>query len=239
MYSAASGMEAQQQRLDALSNDLANASTSGYKRSRLAFRDLLYTPSGRGAARGVASGAGAAATSVGRVQAEGSMQSTGRLLDVAVTGPGFIAVSDARGRLALTRDGNLQRRKDGELVTTTGAPTGVRIPRAVADGDIGFKPDGTVTAGTRTVGRLRLVTVAAPDQLRPAGDNLFALTAGSGRAVAAGPATQVQQGMLESSNVDVGNTMVDLIDAQRTFELASKAINTQDQMLEIANGVKR
>lgn len=239
MYSAAAGMAAQQQRLDALSNDLANLNTAGYKGVRVAFRDLLYTPSGPGGAPGVESGAGAAAVSLGRGSAQGALQQTGNPFDVAIEGPGFLQVRDARGRLALTRDGALQRRADGQLATSAGALVGVRIPQNVADSDVAIAPNGVVRAGGQVVGRLRLVTVTAPDRLRPAGDNLFVPTRDSGGPIPAGADTQVQQRALEASNVDMADAMTSLMDAQRAFALASKAVTTQDQLLEIANGVKK
>src|SRR5947208_9426509 len=103
MYSAASGMAAQQARIDAISNDLANVNTTGYKRLRVTFRDLLYTQAGPGADKGVQAGAGAAAAQLGRSSDEGAMQTTGRPLDVALEGEGFIQVRDAKGRQVLTR----------------------------------------------------------------------------------------------------------------------------------------
>ena len=240
MYSAAAGMAAQQQRLDALSNDLANANTAGYKRVRVAFRDLLYSPTGAGAARGVASGAGSAAVQLGRGTEQGSMQSTGNKLDVALSGQGFLQVRDNRGRPALTRDGALQLLPNGRLVTSTGAFTGITIPGNVDEDRVGIDPDGTVRADNQVVGQLRIVNVRAPENLQSSGDNLFRPTAQSGapRAVAAG-STTVQQGVLEMSNVGMADTMTDLIDAQRAFEFASKAITTQDRLLDIANQVKR
>ena len=238
MYSAAAGMAAQQQRLDALSNDLANANTAGYKRVRVAFRDLLYVRTGAGAAQGVASGSGAAAIQLGRGTEQGAMQNTGNKLDIALSGQGFIQVRDRQGQAALTRDGALQREPNGQLVTSTGAFTGVTVPANITDDQIGIGQDGTVTANNRVVGKLRLVNVRAPEHLQSAGDNLFRPTAQSGapRAIAA---TTVQQGVLEGSNVGMADTMTDLVDAQRAFEFASKAITTQDRLLEIANQVKR
>lgn len=239
MYSAAAGMEAQQARLDALSNDMANTNTTGYKRVRVAFRDLLYTPSGRGAAPGVASGAGSAATAVGRNDDQGALQATARKFDLALEGPGYLQVRDARGRAVLTRDGSLQRRADGELVTSGGNPTGVRIPQGVTDDQVVIGADGTVRARGTAIGRLQLVSVRAPEALRSLGSNLLGTTAASGAPTAAGAGTRVLQGSLEASNVNLADTMVDLTDAQRSFQMMSKAISTQDQMLEIANGVKR
>jgi flagellar basal-body rod protein FlgG len=240
MYSAAAGMAAQQQRLDALSNDLANANTAGYKRVRVAFRDLLYVQTGAGAARGVASGAGAAAVQLGRGSEQGALQSTGNKLDIALQGEGFIQVRDRRGQVALTRDGALQRDGNGNLVTSAGGRTGVNVPANIEDKDIGIDTNGTVRVGAQVFGRLRLVSVRAPENLQAGGDNLFRPTAQSGapRALAAGR-TVIEQGVLEGSNVGMADTMTDLVDAQRAFEFASKAITTQDRLLEIANGVKR
>src|SRR4051812_46744937 len=201
MYSAAAGMAAQQQRLDALSNDLANANTAGYKRMRVAFRDLLYTQTGPGAARGVSSGAGAATVQLGRGSEQGAIQNTGNKLDVAIQGDGFLQVRDARGQAALTRDGSLQLQANGRLVTSTGAFTGVTIPPRGDEKDAPIDANGTVRNGTQPLGRLRLVTVRAPEHLQATGDNLFRATAQSGAPRAASAATTVGQGMLESSNV--------------------------------------
>jgi flagellar basal-body rod protein FlgG len=241
MYSAASGMAAQQQRIDALSNDLANVNTTGYKRLRVTFRDLLYTQAGPGAARGVEAGAGAAAAQVGRTSEQGSLQSTGRPLDLALEGEGYLEVRDAKNRQVLTRDGSLQRRADGRLVTSTGAYTGITIPRTVNDEDIHVLADGTVRTNQQIYGKLRLVGVRAPEGLVALGDDNFLPTAASGRPapLPAGTATAVRQNLLEGSNVDLATTMTDLIDAQRGYEMASKAITTQDRLYEIANQVKR
>jgi flagellar basal-body rod protein FlgG len=240
MYSAAAGMAAQQQKIDAVSNDLANVNTTGYKRVRVAFRDLLYTPTGPGAVRGVASGAGAAAAQLGRGSAVGALQDTGRPLDIALTGQGFLEVRQGNQRL-LTRDGSLQRTDDGRLVTSTGAFTGVTIPANVLDSDVKIGAGGQVTTADGTpLGRLRLVTVRAPEGLEARGDNLFATTAASGAPTAArAGVADVKQSALEASNVDMATAMTDLIEAQRGYEMASKAITTQERLLEIANGIKR
>jgi flagellar basal-body rod protein FlgG len=240
MYSAAAGMAAQQQRIDAVANDMANINTTGYKRVRVAFRDLLYSPTGQGAARGVASGAGAAATIVGRGAAPGTMLDTGRPLDLALVGQGFLEVRDDKGKLALTRDGSLQRLNNGRLVTSTGAFTGVTIPQGVDDLQVHVNPDGAVSDDSgRVLGRLRLVTVRSPESLEARGDNLFAPTAASGRPTVLRTGLTIRQSALEASNVDMATAMTDLIDAQRGYELTSKVISTQDRLMEIANGVKR
>ena len=237
MYTAAAGMAAQQQRLEALSNDLANVNTTGYKRVRVAFRDLVYTPAGPGTSPGVQEGAGAAATSVGRGAAQGALQRTDRRLDVAIDGPGFIRARAADGSEVLTRDGALQVDAQGRLVTSGGALTGVTLAPGTAESSISIGRDGTVSDGDRVVGRLDLVQVRAVDGLQPNGDNSFTATVASGPAAAGD--VRLEQGALEASNVDVADAMADMIEAQRSFELASRAIRMQDQLLEIANGVKR
>ena len=238
MYSAAAGMAAQQERLGALSNDLANVNTTGYKRVRVAFRDLVYTPSGPGTAPGVQEGSGAAAKSVGRGSAQGALRRTDRTLDVALDGPGFIQVRRGDGTAALTRDGALQVDAQGRLVTSSGHLTGVTLPGAVDESTIKINPDGQVFAGDRLAGRLQLVTVRSNDGLAANGDNTFSITAASGPATPAN-APRLEQGVLEASNVDVADAMTEMMEAQKAFELASRAIRMQDQMMEIANGVKR
>ena len=237
MYTAAAGMAAQQQRLAALSNDLANVNTTGYKRVRVAFRDLVYTPAGPGASPGVQEGAGSAATSIGRGAAQGALRPTDRLLDVAIEGPGFIRARGANGDQVLTRDGSLQLDANGRLTTSSGHLTGVTLPPGTAERDVTIAPDGTVSNGDRVVGRLDLVAVRSVDGLAANGDNTFSATAASGNPAAAD--VRLTQGALEASNVDVADAMAEMIEAQRSFELASRAIRMQDQLLEIANGVKR
>ena len=236
MYTAAAGMAAQQQRLSAVSNDLANVNTTGYKRVRVAFRDLIYTPAGPGTSPGVQEGAGAAAVSVGRGAAQGALKRTDRPLDVAIQGQGFIRARGAGGEI-LTRDGALQVDAAGRLRTSSGHDTGVTIPRGTAEKEIAIGPDGRVTHGTRLLGRLELVVVRANDGLQPNGDNTYSTTVASGPATAAN--VRLEQGVLEASNVDIADAMADMIEAQRSFELASRAIRMQDQLMEIANGVKR
>lgn len=240
LYSAAAGMTAQQQRMDTLSNDVANVNTTGYKRVRTGFRDLLYSPAGQGAARPVSAGAGARAWAMGRGFAQGSLQNTDRPLDVALTGPGFLQVRRPDGTQGLTRNGAMAFDARGRL---TSAGTGdliappITLPRGVEAKDVQIEPDGSVRAGRRQIGRLEVVDVPSPENLADAGDSVYTATAGSGAPRATG--TRLQSGTLEASNVDMADAMVDLMDAQRSYQLASSAIRTQDQMLEIANGVKR
>jgi flagellar basal-body rod protein FlgG len=243
LYSAAAGMAAQQRRIDGVSNDLANVSTTGYKHVRVGFRDLLYNAQGGSAEPTVLAGAGAAADFVGRSQEQGALQTTGQPLDVAIQGPGFLQVKRPDGSLALTRDGALRLDSDGRLTTNDGllVQPPIAVPRGTAPDQLSIAADGTVrlSAGGRALGRIGLVTVRSPDGLQALGNNLFAATAQSGSATPAGTDSTLRQGVLEGSNVDVGDAMVDMIDAQRSFQMASKAIQMQDQMLEVANQVKR
>ncbi len=240
LYTAAAGMEAQQSHLDALSNDLANVSTTGYKSLRVGFHDLLYQAVGMGGGPGVGTGSGAAAGVIGRNFSEGALAQTERPLDIALEGPGFIRVSDSEGNEGLTRDGSLGITPDGRLRTSTGQllrPT-VRIPEGVDASEVSIASDGTVSARGRRLGQISVVTVANPDGLEAAGESLFRPTAASGSTRAAA-GTTVQQGALESSNVDVADTTVEMMNAQRGFQLTSKAIQTEDEVLAVANGVKR
>jgi flagellar basal-body rod protein FlgG len=241
MNSAAAGMAAQQQRLDATANDLANTNTTGYKHQRVGFRDLVYQQTGRSSAQGVRTGAGAAAVDGGRAFSQGVLQRTDRTLDVALQGEGFLRVKLPDGRQALTRDGNLHVDGAGNLTTSTGSllQPAIKIPTGVTEDQIVISPDGTVNAAGRRVGRLELVTVRAQVGLISAGDNAFLTSAASGAAVAAPRATSLSAGALEASNVDVAEAMVEIIESQRAFQLSSKAISTADEMMGIANGVKR
>jgi flagellar basal-body rod protein FlgG len=173
--------------------------------------------------------------------AQGALQRTDRPLDVAIQGEGFLAVTLPDGRQALTRDGALQVDGRGRLATSGGALVrpGITIPAGTPASAVSIARDGTVSASGRPVGRLSLVSVRSPQLMQSVGANAFVPTPQSGAAGAAPRATTITQGALEMSNVDVSEAMVAMIEAQRSFELASKAIHTADQMMEIANGVKR
>jgi len=239
MYTAAAGMAAQQQRLDAVAGDLANVNTTGYKKQRVAFRDLVYSPSGPGAQPGVQEGAGSAATIVGRGQTQGALQRTDRQLDVAIGGPGFLRVTNGQGQQVLTRDGALQIDNQSRLTTMSGHRTGITVPAGTSPEEVVIDANGRVTVNGQALGRLDLVDVAAPAGLLAQGDNTFATTAVSGAPVATGAATRVEQGALEASNVDIGESFTEMIESQRAYELGSRAIRMQDELLGIANGVKR
>lgn len=241
LNTAAAGMAAQQQRMDSVANDLANANTTGYKHGRVGFRDLMYQQAGRASAQGVRTGHGAAAVDAGRSFSQGSLQRTDRALDVAIQGDGFMRVKLADGTQALTRDGNLHLDGRGRLTTATGGlvQPPVTAPKGVKESDLRIARDGTVTAGERRIGKIALVTVRSPQAMQSVGDNAFAPTAASGNPAAASRATVLESGALEASNTDMASAMVEMIESQRAFQLASKAISTADQMWEIANGVKR
>ena len=234
-------MAAQQQRLDAVANDLANANTTGYKHERVGFRDLMYDQTGRSSAQGVRTGSGAAAVDGGRSFGQGVLQRTDRPLDVAIQGEGFLQIKLPDGRQALTRDGGLHVDGAGNLATSTGAlvQPAIKIPAGVAEDHISIGPDGTVVADGQRVGRLNLVTVRSQAGLLSAGDNAFVTTPTSGPAVAAPRTSVLSQGALESSNTDMAEAMVSMIESQRAYQLASKAISTADEMMGIANQVKR
>ncbi len=242
LYSAAAGMAAQQERIDGISNDLANASTTGYKSVRIGFRDLLYSAQGDGAGPTVTAGAGAAAGIFGRSQQQGALQDTGQPLDLAIQGSGYFQVKRADGSSALTRDGSLRLDSLGRLTTQDGdlLEPPITVPRGTTPDQLSVASDGTVRVGSgRALGRIQLVDVPAPDGLQPLGGNLFAANAASGQPTATGTGTTLRQGALEGSNVDVGDAMVDMMDAERSFQMSSKAIQMQDQMLEVADQVKK
>jgi flagellar basal-body rod protein FlgG len=241
LNTAAAGMAAQQQRMDAVANDLANANTTGYKHLRVGFRDLVYDQTGRSSAQGVRTGSGAAAVDAGRAFAQGVLQRTDRPLDVAIQGEGFLRIRLADGRDALTRDGGLHIDGARRLTTSTGAyvQPAITVPEGAAEDDISIAGDGTVLASGNRIGKLDVVTVRSAQGLLSAGDNAFITTAASGAAIAAPQGTTLTQGALESSNTDMAEAMVAMIESQRAFQLTSKAITTADEMMGIANQVKR
>jgi flagellar basal-body rod protein FlgG len=233
-------MAAQQQRMDHLANDVANVNTAGYKHVRTGFRDLVYGQQSRGAAATVTAGSGSATQIIGRSFEQGALRQTGQPLDVALQGPGFLQVVTPQGQQALTRDGSLRVTNTGQLVTSTGAQVlpAITFPAGTNLNEVSVATDGTITSAGQVIGRLQAVDVPAPQGLTSAGDNLFLANAQSG-APRPAAATTFGGGYLEGSNVQLADSMVDMMDAQRAFELASKAIHQQDDMMGIANGIKR
>jgi flagellar basal-body rod protein FlgG len=235
LYTAAAGLAAQERRLDAVSNDIANVNTAGYKKVRIGFRDLVYQEK----AGGVSTGSGTAVTQLGRGAQQGALQQTGHPFDLAIQGEGFFRVRREDGEVVLTRSGAFNVDGRRQLVNPNGerlVPP-ITIPAGTDPAKVAIGRDGTVTADGRRIGRIQLVTVPAPNGLAPAGNNNYEVTAASG---AVRPARgTIEQGLLESSNVDIADAMVEMMDSQRSYQMASKAINMQDRMWEIANGLKR
>jgi flagellar basal-body rod protein FlgG len=237
LFSAASGMEAQQQQFDAISNDMANLDTPGYQSTIVGFHDLLYSNGGYGS--NVATGAGAAAAVVGRDQSQGAINTTNRQLDVAVQGEGYIEVRRPDGSIGLTRNGRLELNAKRQLTNQAGMliQPPITIPAGVSTDQVTIASDGTVAAAGKKVGKLTLVTVPAPDGLVADGDGVFSATAASGAIKAARSAT-LQQGALEGSNVNLGEEMAKMMTAQQEYAMGSQAVQYQAQMLSIANQIK-
>lgn len=237
LYAAAAGMSAQQEQLNAISNDLANESTSGYKSERVAFSDLLYSPVNI-AGTVSTDGAGASAKVIGRSEGQGSITETGNPLDLAIEGPGYFEVTRANGQKALTRNGNFGADASGTLVTAEGnrlSPP-IKLPAGVAASDVRIAPDGTVSAAGRKLGQIKLVTVTSPEHMLADGSGALTPTAASG---APHPAKgTIHQGALEASNVNMASEMALLVSTQRNFQMDSTAIQNESQMMSIANQLR-
>ena len=235
-------MAAQQQQLDAVANDLANANTTGYKRRRVGFsRPHLRAGRPLVDVRRRAARHGSRAVDGRQVVRAGRAARTDRPLDVAIQGEGFIKVRLADGSQALTRDGNLQMDGRRRLVTSVGAlvQPPITVPEGIAEDQLSIGPTAPSLAGgqQRRQDRGRQGALAAearsPSAATPSSPPPLR------QPVAAPAATVLTQGALETSNVDMSQSMVAMIEVQRAYQLASKAIQTADQMMEIANGVKR
>jgi len=237
LYAAASGMEAQQQQFDAISNDMANVDTPGYQSTIMGFHDLLYSSGTYGS--NVATGAGAGAEQLGYDQTQGAIQQTGQPLDVAIAGQGYLEVRRPDGTIGLTRNGALQLDDKRQLTTQTGmlVQPPITIPAGLDPSQVSIAANGTVSAGKQTLGKLSLVDVPAPDGLVADGDSVFSATAASG-AIRAAKGASLQQGALEGSNVDMGAEMSKMMAAQQQYAMGSQAIQYQAQMLQIANEIK-
>ncbi len=251
LWIAKTGLDAQQTQLDVISNNLANVSTNGYKRSRAVFEDLLYQtmrPAGTQSTQqnqvpaGLTVGTGARPVATVRNYAQGPLQQTSSSFDVAVNGSGFFQVQMPDGTLAYTRDGSFQIDSQGQLVTSNGLiiEPGIVTPEGVKEVAIG--QDGTVTASVAgqvqpvQLGQLQLATFINPVGLQPLGQNLFGETAASGIPTVNMPgqngAGLLNQGYVEASNVNVVEELVGMIQTQRAYEINSRAISTADQMLQ-------
>jgi flagellar basal-body rod protein FlgG len=239
LYAAASGMEAQQNQLDAVSNDLANVDTPGYQGEIMGFEDLLYSSGGNSTGTSVATGAGSASGIIGRSGLQGSIQQTGRPLDVAIQGPGYFEVRRPDGTIGLTRNGALETNAKGQLTNSQGMllQPPITLPHGTDPSDVTIEGNGTVIANGKKLGQIKLVTVPAPNGLVADGDSIFSATAASGAIRPAGGAT-LQQNALEGSNVDMGQAMSQMMTAERSYQMSSNAVQYQDQMLQIANQIK-
>jgi flagellar basal-body rod protein FlgG len=236
LYTAAAGMAAQEQRLDAVSNDIANVNTAGYKKVRVGFRDLIYQADGP---TGVRTGAGAQLAQLGRGAEQGSLQQTGNPFDLAIQGPGYFQVRRADGQKVLTRNGAFGLDGRGRLTNSKGelVVPNITVPAGTDPSKVAISSDGTVTVNARRIGQIQIFDVPAPNGLVPAGDNNYLPSTASG-AVRRVARPTITQGTLEGSNVDLADSMVDMMDSQRSYSMASKAIQMQDKMAEIANGLK-
>lgn len=258
LRTAALGMDAQQTGVDNIANNLANANTTGYKQSKVVFQDLLYQTvqaSGEDESSGAAPpatlqlGHGAAAIATVRQFTQGGFAETGNALDVAINGDGFFQVRRPDGTIAYTRDGTFTLSEDGTIVTQTGLPLepDINIPPDAVE--IHISQDGLVKARFQgepepvAIGQIELARFSNPGGLRAIGGNLFEQSESSGQPLLSTPGQEglgvVRQGYLEGSNVNVVQEMVNLISAQRAYEINSKMVTTGEEMLQIANNMKR
>ena len=254
---AATGMTAQQMMVDIIANNLANINTTGFKRSQINFQDLLYVKmqeSGTEVASGIITptgleiGSGVRAASNVKVFTAGELQGTGNNLDIAITGVGFLQVVMPNGELRYTRDGSLQVNGNGELVTSSGYAIEPSISGLSDVTSITIEKDGgvnvtDVSGSPSVVGNIQLVRFPNPSGLSSEGDNLLAETAASGAPTTGTPGQNgfgtIQSGFLEKSNVQMVTELVNLITAQRAYEINSRAIRAGDDMLRTANGIVR
>ncbi len=251
LWVAKTGLDAQQTNMAVISNNLANVNTTGFKKSRAVFEDLLYqnvsqvgaaTSQNTQAPSGLELGTGVSLVATEKVYTQGNLNNTGNALDVAINGGGFFQVLMPDGSLAYTRDGSFQTSATGQLVTAQGFPVqpAITIPQGAQS--VTIASDGTVQVqlanqnAPSTVGTMQLATFINPAGLQPNGQNLLVESAASGTAQTGSPGANglgaLQQGFTESSNVNVVEEMVNMIETQRAYEMNTKAIETNDQMLQ-------
>ncbi len=253
MWIAKTGLDAQQMRMSVISNNLANVNTSGFKRDRANFEDMLYQnlrqPGGQTSANsqaptGLMLGTGVRIVSTEKTHSQGSMVTTKNALDVAIQGDGFFQILQPDGTLSYTRDGSFKLSPVGQLVTSSGAPLqpAITIPQNVSSITIG--QDGTVSVTTaaganQIIGQIQTARFINPAGLQSIGQNLMRETSASGPPTVGQPgllgAGKLEQGTLEASNVNVVEEMVNMIETQRAYEINSKAISSVDGMLRFLN----
>ena len=250
LRSAASGMRAQQTHIDTIANNMANVGTTGFRRGRAEFQDLLYqqvrTPGGRTAdggalPTGIQIGQGTRTVAVELQHTQGTLQQTGNPLDLAIEGEGFFQIMRPGGELAYTRAGNLKLDNEGRLVTVDGLPVEpmINVPQDATSVTIGA--DGTVSVTqpgdgrTIELGQLQLARFPNPGGLEALGRSMFRPTTASGQPLIVQPGQEgagtISQGFLEGSNVEVVNEMIDLISSQRAYEINQRVIQASDEML--------
>lgn len=262
LYSAATGMKSLQLAIDTISNNLANVNTTGYKKQRVEFKDLFYqrldakdNSDGIGAPVNIEVGHGVKTGAMVRRFTNGAFQATDNQFDIALQGPGFFEIMDENGNMLYTKDGSFKlglteegRRlvtSDGFMVQGVDGPINLEGDiedfKVERNGAINVKYANQEGDAYQTIGNIKLVKIANPAGLESKGLNLFKITAASGEPVTVedGTAGELVQGYLEMSNVQVVEEMISLITAQRAYEINSKAIQTSDQMLELANNLKR
>jgi flagellar basal-body rod protein FlgG len=238
LYSAGAGMESAQSQLDAISNNIANENTPGYQSEIVGFHDLLYTTDDAAPSSAIV-GAGSATETLGFSQAQGSLQQTGNPLDIALNGPGYFQVRQPSGTIGLTRNGSFQLNGRGQITTSLGMELvpPITLPKGTRASQISIAPDGTVSVNERKVGRIQVVDVSAPDKLLPQGNSVYSATAASGPITAARGVT-MQQGFLEQSNVDINVEISQMMTAQQSYDMGSRAVQMEAQLGQIAATLK-
>ncbi|MFP4521789.1 MAG: flagellar basal-body rod protein FlgG [Fibrobacterota bacterium] len=258
IYTGASGMNAMQMHVDNISNNLSNVNTTGYKKTKLEFQDLLYQnieePGERVADQakapvGLQVGLGVKASANHRIFSQGSMTQTENPLDIGISGSGFFQIAMPDGTIAYTRDGAFKVDPDGMIVNSDGFPLASEIIIPEDTTEINIDKFGQVSAllpGDSTaevVGQIELATFINPAGLKASGGNLLRETSASGEPVVSIPGMDglgmTDQGFLELSNVEMIDEMVNLISAQRAYEISSKSVTVSDEMLQVANQLKR
>ena len=259
LRTAATGMAEQQTRTEVIANNLANVNTTGFKRSRADFVDLLYqtvqgaqtvSTADASTTPSIQVGRGTRLAGITRLHSQGALEQTQRPLDLAIDGEGFFQVQLANGQTAYTRDGSFQISDQGTIVTSEGLTVlpGIKVPAEAAG--VTISANGIVSASysatsgqTTELGRIELARFANPAGLQAMGQNLHAATAASGEAATGFPQDEgmgrLQQGYLEGSNVEIVQEMVDMITAMRAYEINSKAIKNSESMADIANNLVR
>ena len=251
LWIAKTGLDAQQTKLSTIANNLANASTAGFKKSRAVFEDLLYQSVRQVGAQssadtqlpsGLMLGLGVRTVATEKLFNQGNLVETGNAFDMAIEGRGFFEVLMPDGSQAFTRDGSFQVDAQGQMVTSSGyvvqpaitIPEGAQSISVAADGTVSVVIPGSSIA--TQVGNLQVTDFINPAGLQPLGKNLFAETASSGTPSAGNPGLNglgtIMQGFIESSNVNVVEELVNMIETQRAYEINSRAISTSDQMLQ-------